>query len=42
MRVVFTLAVPMELRAWDCRCWVMWETESATTMDRLWNVCSTA
>lgn len=38
----FTLALPMALRACDCSCRVMWETESATTRDRLWNMCSTA
>lgn len=41
-RLCVTLATQMALRACDCSCWVMWETESATTMDRLWNVCSTA
>lgn len=38
----FTLAVEIEARACDCRCWVIWDTESATTRDRRWNVCSTA
>lgn len=38
----FTLAFPMALRACDCSCSVMWDTESATTSDLLWNMCSTA
>lgn len=37
-----TLAFPMALRACDCSCSVMCETESATTSDLLWNMCSTA